>query len=51
MVSALKTCQRFVEHVNVYNSSFPFRVSFFILFLCWGDHVGFFCLWVFFIFF
>lgn len=29
MVSALKTCQWFIEHVNVYKNSFPFRVSFF----------------------
>lgn len=32
-------------------SSFPFHASVFILFLCWGDHVGFFvCVGVFFLF-
>lgn len=51
MVSALYTCQRFVKHVNVYESSFPFHASFFILFLCWGDHVGFFVCEVFLHFF
>lgn len=38
MVSALKTCQRFVECVNFCKSSL--RASLLIRFLYWGDHVG-----------
>lgn len=36
-----KACQWFVERVHVYKSSFSFHASFFMLFLCWGHHVGF----------